>query len=122
MSAFSRFIVMAIVSRYSESVFMTRPVGELLFGGFYHELISTFSGITGETYMPNNTFGFLYGVSPLKAFQQPNLCYKCFMSAEKRYVPRLSRSQSRSKKPSSFWTHPKVERSQRNGVVESSQF
>ncbi|XP_021956067.1 lysosome membrane protein 2 [Folsomia candida] len=61
MSAFSRFIVMAIVSRYSESVFMTRPVGELLFGGFYHELISTFSGITGETYMPNNTFGFLYG-------------------------------------------------------------
>jgi hypothetical protein len=63
MGTLSRIVVLGIVSRYNESIFMTRPVRELLFGGFYHELIATFASITGESYMPNNTFGMLYGVS-----------------------------------------------------------
>lgn len=55
-------MVMGVVTRFNEGLFLTKTVHQLLFGGFRHELLATFSSITGERYMPNNTFGLFYGV------------------------------------------------------------
>lgn len=47
----------------AEPIFVTKTVDEMLFKGYYVELMEHLSGLTGQTLMPNNTFGLQYGVS-----------------------------------------------------------
>ncbi|ODM95334.1 Lysosome membrane protein 2 [Orchesella cincta] len=61
LSSLSRVLIKGVITRFNEGLFLTKTVNELLFGGFRHELLASLSSITGEKYVPNNTFGIFYG-------------------------------------------------------------
>ncbi|CAL8113497.1 unnamed protein product [Orchesella dallaii] len=61
LSSLARVLIKGVVTRFNEGLFMTKTVKELNFGGFRHELLTSLGSITGETYVPNNTFGLFYG-------------------------------------------------------------
>lgn len=49
-----------------EPAILTRTVDEMLFKGYHDEMMEKFSSFLGRKLLPNNTFGFYYGVSSFK--------------------------------------------------------
>lgn len=63
LSAFSRFLVREIFANNEERLFVQKSVKELLFEGYYQSTVEAMSDLSpGEELLPNNTFGFFYGV------------------------------------------------------------
>lgn len=48
---------------YKAKPFVTKKVREMLFDGYKDEFVKFLSDIQKMTILPNNTFGFFYGVS-----------------------------------------------------------
>lgn len=52
-----------VAAEYTVDVptFLNRTVDEMLFGGYYDEMMHEVSGLLGKTLLPNDTFGLQYG-------------------------------------------------------------
>lgn len=63
MGGFARSLIKGIVDDHAEELFVQKTVGELLFKGYDEPMIRELSEFQGEEIMPDNQFGFYYGVS-----------------------------------------------------------
>jgi len=65
MSTFARSVLLMYIETFEEKVFLQRTVDEMLFKGYYVDMMESISGVLGYKLLPNDTFGFYYGVRML---------------------------------------------------------
>ncbi len=58
-------VARSLVAEYlaSEPIFVTKTVDEMLFKGYYVDMMHQLSSFSGYKILPNDTFGLQYGVS-----------------------------------------------------------
>jgi hypothetical protein len=68
LSTFLRSTMALYLEPFEERVFIQRTVDEMLFKGYYVDMMESVSGLLGYKLLPNDTFGLYYGVSPVQYF------------------------------------------------------
>lgn len=66
LSMFAKFLVREICLNNEERLFVRKTVKEFMFDGYYQDSVEAMSDLSGgEALLPNNTFGFFYGVKSI---------------------------------------------------------
>jgi len=61
-TSYARFLIRSIIEEHGETLFIRKSVDQLLFKGYYSEMISQLSMLSGEEVLPDNMVGVYYGV------------------------------------------------------------